>query len=411
MIQQLPPADRGYGYTLALYEPETTVFTEKAAASAAQPALLAAQNDIEAVRAWLAQYVDSPNTFHSYRKEAERLLLWAQMVPGKPLAALRHEDFLQFRYFLANPEPASLWVMSSGRRFPRHHPDWRPFAGPLAASSIQQALTILHNLFHWLHTAHYLPANPLALLRRTLRTPQHQSPNQRYIPQRLWQDLLQTISRLPQNTASERAHYHRTRWVFSILYGCGLRVSELCAHCMGDFMAQYEPTQSTPQWWLEIIGKGRKKRRVPVTRELMSELALYRKSHQLSPTPQPHEPTPLVLPLRYSGAAQEQPALSRARIYSIVRELCTKAAEQLRDHAPERADEADLLEQVSPHWLRHTAGTHMVENEMDLIEVRDTLGHSSLTTTNQYLHTSFSRRHHHTEQKHKLRWPEDVTEQ
>lgn len=406
MRQHSSPANQGYGYTLALYEPETAIFTENTGHSASQPALLTAQNDTEAVRAWLAQYVDSPNTFQSYRKESERLLLWARIVLHKPLAALRHEDFLQFRHFLANPEPVDFWIMPVGRRLPRHHPEWRPFAGPLAASSIQQALTILHNLFHWLHTAHYLPANPLALLRRRLRATAHHQPTQRYIPQRLWGEVLQTISRLPRDTAPERAHYHRIRWIFSVLYGCGLRVSELCTHTMGDFVAQHDPTQSTPRWWLEVIGKGGKKRRVPVTRELMDELALYRRSHQLSPAPQRYEPTPLVLPLRYNGAAQEQRALSRARIYSLVRELCVAAAEQLRARAPERSDEADLLAQVSPHWLRHTAGTHMVENDMDLIEVRDTLGHSSLTTTNQYLHTSFDRRHQHTEQKHKLRWPQ-----
>lgn len=400
---------KNYRYTLALYTPDTTAIAATAEAIAPPQSLLAAQNDIEAVRGWLAQYLDSPNTFQSYRKEAERLLLWAQNAALKTLGELRHEDFLRFRYFLAHPTPKDDWVMPDGTRFPRQHPQWRPFAGPLSSSSIQQALTILNNLFNWLHTARYLSANPLALLRRTLRQPTAQRPNQRFIPQQLWQDILHTIVQLPQDSTTQKAAYHRYRWVFSLLYGCGLRVSELCAHTMGDFLAR--PAVGNPhaekQWWLEILGKGNKHRLVPVTSQIMAELALYRQSLGLDPTPQRHETTPLVLALRYHGAAHEQSALTRASIHGIVRRLCQITAQRLRQEAPERIEEAELLEKVSPHWLRHTAGTHMVENTMDLIQVRDTLGHHSLTTTNQYLHTTYTKRHDQTEAHHRIHWPDE----
>lgn len=59
-------------------------------------AQIAATNDLDAVRAWLARFVDTPATFQNYRKEAERLLLWAVIACGKPLSSLTHEDLLVY---------------------------------------------------------------------------------------------------------------------------------------------------------------------------------------------------------------------------------------------------------------------------------------------------------------------------
>ena len=59
----------------------------------------------------------------------------------------------------------SRWVMSAGRKLARNHPLWRPFAGPLAPSSIRQSLVVVNSLFSWLVEAGYLAGNPLALTR------------------------------------------------------------------------------------------------------------------------------------------------------------------------------------------------------------------------------------------------------
>ena len=59
------------------------------------------------MRAWLSNYADTKTTFDNYRKEAERLLLWAVVQLGKPLSSLTHEDLLVFRSFLADPQPQS----------------------------------------------------------------------------------------------------------------------------------------------------------------------------------------------------------------------------------------------------------------------------------------------------------------
>ncbi len=59
---------------------------------APETAQLAARHDLDAVRAWLSNYADTQTTFDTYRKEAERLMLWAIVQRGKPLSSLTHED-------------------------------------------------------------------------------------------------------------------------------------------------------------------------------------------------------------------------------------------------------------------------------------------------------------------------------
>ncbi|MFC6970701.1 tyrosine-type recombinase/integrase, partial [Paraburkholderia dipogonis] len=61
-------------------------------------------------------------------------------------------------------------------------------------------------------------------------------------------------------------------------------------------------------------------------------------------------------------------------------------------------------EQASAHWLRHSAASHMANQQVDLRLVRDNLGHASLTTTSQYLHVDDDRRHRETDEKHRIDW-------
>ena len=63
-----------------------------------------------------------------------------------------------------------------------------------------------------------------------------------------------------------------------------------------------------------------------------------------------------------------------------------------------------LLRQGSAHWLRHTAGSNMANGDMDMRHVRDNLGHESISTTSQYLHSADDQRHRDTEEKRRLRW-------
>ncbi len=96
--------------------------------------------------------------------------------------------------------------------------------------------------------------------------------------------------------------------------------------------------------------------------------------------------------------------LTRAALHSIVKKVFEGAAERLRQRGDEYAVRGDLLERASAHWLRHTAGSHMADQQIDLRLVRDNPGHESLSTTGQYLHVDDDRRHKETEEKHRIRW-------
>ncbi|SOY59678.1 hypothetical protein CBM2585_B110043 [Cupriavidus taiwanensis] len=93
--------------------------------------------------------VFSSATCVAYRKEAERLILWA-IARGKALSSLTTKDATEYRAFLHKPLPRERWV---GPPRPRTAPDWRPFAGNLSARSVAQALAVLSAMFRWLANA------------------------------------------------------------------------------------------------------------------------------------------------------------------------------------------------------------------------------------------------------------------
>lgn len=357
---------------------------------------IAANTDIDAIKAWLARFTDTQTTFDNYRKEAERLLLWSTMVMGKPVSSLTHEDLLAYQHFLADPQPARLWVMPRGRKVARSHPDWRPFAGPLAPSSQRQAIVILNTMFSWLVNAGYLAGNPLSLSRQRARRAKPRVT--RYLEPDLWTEVKLTIDQMPKETDREREHYFRLRWLFSLLYLCGLRISEVVGNSMAGFFCRRDK-DGEERWWLEITGKGDKTRIVPATNELMVELARYRREKGLAPLPLPGEATPLLLPI-----GERKEPMTRGAVHAIVKKVFGNTAYRLRLRGGECQEIADRVEQASIHWLRHTAGSHMANNAVDLRYVRDNLGHESISTTSHYLHADDDARHRETEERHQIKW-------
>jgi integrase/recombinase XerD len=359
-------------------------------------AQIAATHDLDAIRAWLARFADTKTTFENYRKEAERLLLWSIVQAGKPLSSLTHEDCLVYQRFLSDPQPAAVWVAAGSRKHARADSRWRPFYGPLSPASQRQAMVILNVMFAWLVQAGYLAGNPLSLSRqRARRAPARIT---RYLDPDLWQEVKQSIVSMRRETDRERAHYHRVRWLFTLLYVGGLRIAEVGGNTMGQFFVRRD-TAGTMRWWLTVHGKGDKERLVPATRELMTELSGYRQHLGFTALPSPDEETPLVLPI-----GQSRKPLTRAALHAIVKDVFAGAAARLRERGEKFNARADLLEQASAHWLRHSAGSHMADQQVDLRLVRDNLGHASLTTTSLYLHLDDDRRHRETEDKHRVDW-------
>ena len=355
---------------------------------------IAANRDVDAISAWLMQFQASKSTFDSYRKEAERLLLWSVLQLSKPLSSLVYEDLQLYRQFLLDPQPADFWVSSPGRRFGRNDQRWRPFAGPLSTSSQRQTLVILSSMFSWLVESGYLVGNPLALgKRRSSGAPKIIT---RYLDPTLWLEVKAFILEL---RSTDLPRYHRLRWLFSLFYLGGLRISEVSQGCMGDFYFRRAP-DGKELWWLRVVGKGNKERQIPISGEFLDELLLYRSYIQVPGFPSVGEQVPL-----FGSARNFRIRVGRSSIHGTVTDLFADVAAKLRMqgdmHAVRRASQ---LESASAHWLRHTAGSHMANSGVDLRVIRDNLGHASISTTSIYLHTDDDQRHADTSTAHRVAW-------
>ena len=345
---------------------------------------LAASNDLDAVQTWLAEFHDSPQTLRTYRKEAERLLLWALMERGKPLSSLTREDCLRYEAFLADPQPRDRWC---GPKAPRFSGRWRPFMGPLSPASCKMALLIINALFSYLVKAGYLAGNPLALARRRSRGHQPLREIERFLEQDQWQALLAAIEDLPRDTERACQHYARARYLVALLYLLGPRVSEVAGHTMSSFV------QVRGRWWWQVIGKGQKEARVPVNQDMLEALREYRRFHGLPPLPAPDETIPLVLNLKgVTGIGDNM-------IYRIVKMLVAKGAARLQADDPHQAEK---LRRASTHWFRHTSITHQADAGINLQFLQRNARHARIDTTGLYLHAEEKEWHENME-RHRLK--------
>jgi len=164
----------------------------------------------------------------------------------------------------------------------------------------------------------------------------------------------------------------RDRAVLELLYGSGLRVSELCGLDVSDI--------DLKQRALTVTGKGRKQRRVPMSEPARAALDVYIKEARpsfLVAKDNPPDPFALFLNRR---AGRMGPRSVRAMLARYLRA------------------EGDVP--VSPHALRHSFATHLLDNGADLRSVQELLGHESLATTQIYTHVSSERLRAVYEQSH-----------
>jgi integrase len=341
-----------------------------------------ANDDVAAIGLWLAEYHDSPHTLRSYRKEAERLLLWATQIRGKAVSSLTREDVLAYEAFLA--APLATWCDVALARRGDHR---RLFAGPLSERSRRQALGILASLFNYLVRAGYLAGTPFALQPRRRRGGNGSRRTiDRYLDRALWQDVLTLVERWPRETPREQQRYERARWVLRFLYETALRAAEAADACERDMFIR------RGRWWLRVTGKGGVEGEVPLSEPLMANFARYRRFHDLPALPAGDSGRPLIL-----GIAGRTAPLTATAVYLIVKEALGRVATAL---APTDAARAAHLRRASTHWLRHSAATHQAEAGSPVHHIQHNLRHSSIATTSIYLHAEDDARHASTTQSH-----------
>jgi integrase len=342
---------------------------------------IAANDDVAAIGLWLAEYHGSPHTFRSYRKEAQRLLLWATQVRSKAVSSLTREDVLAYEAFLAHPPPA--WCDEGLSRRGDHR---RLFVGPLSERSRHQALGILSGLFNYLVRAGYLAGSPFALQPRRRGARTASTRVERFLDRPLWIDVLAQLDREPRLTPREQQRYERSRWVLRLLYETALRVSEAAQAQEADMQL------IRGRWWLHVIGKGGTEGRVPLSETLIRDFERYRSFLGLPPKPQPDSRRPLIL-----GIAGRDDALTPTAVYLIVKDTFSRIADHWDKQDPMRATQ---LRRVSTHWLRHTAASHQADDGTPIHHIQQNLRHSSIATTSIYLHAEDDARHAMTTERH-----------
>lgn len=166
---------------------------------------------------------------------------------------------------------------------------------------------------------------------------------------------IEEIDRVMDKIDLSKAEGARNRAMLETLYSCGLRVSELVGlQLSGIFRAE---------GFIRVIGKGDKERLVPISRRALKEIDLYLPDRNALDIQPGHED---VLFLNRRGRM-----LTRNMVFTIVKEL---------------AKAAGIQKTVSPHTLRHSFASELVNRGADLRAVQEMLGHESITTTEIYTH-------------------------
>lgn len=215
----------------------------------------------------------------------------------------------------------------------------------LTKSSIGRKLSALRALFRFLMREGRLEKNPAELV----GTPK----KEKRVPFHLDIDQVTALVSAPAQAGELPL---RDRAVLETLYSCGIRVSELTGMLVGDL--------DLDGGLARVLGKGGKERIVPVGSCARDALRAY-----LDERGNPHPESPLLLNARGGR-------LSRRSVARIVDAHMLLIA---------------AMRKVSPHTLRHTFATHLLEGGADLRAIQELLGHASLSTTQKYTHVSIDR--------------------
>ena len=235
------------------------------------------------------------------------------------------------------------------------------FERGLTKASAARALAAIRSWFRWLAKEHRIAQNP-AVLVSTPKLPQHlpRVPSMEEVNGLL--NSMETREGVATKNAAA-AWPERDRMIFELLYGCGIRNSELVGINLPDI-----------QWKNDAIlvrGKGRKQRYVPLGDEAALAIRAY-------------------LPLRDAklraagklALIADGPLVTNLQMRGSAR-LTTRSVGRIVKHiALSRGLPAD----VHPHTLRHAFGTHMLEEGADLRAIQEMLGHERLSTTQRYTH-------------------------
>ena len=215
--------------------------------------------------------------------------------------------------------------------------------------TVSRHLVSIRIFCRFLHDERYINSDPA----ETIESPRLWS----LLPDTLSPDEVQLLLTIKN---SAKKHLQRNRTLLELLYATGLRVSEIAGLRMGDLQLE----EST----LRAHGKGNKERIVPVahtTVEIIQNYLLHDRHHYCKSELEAHV-----------FLSQQGRPLTRQRIWQIIKE---------------QARSVGITKKISPHTLRHSFATHLLENGASLRVIQEMLGHADISTTQIYTHVDQKR--------------------
>ena len=262
----------------------------------------------------------SANTSAAYLRDVALLESFLESELGGK--SLNQVDFSDLKEFIA-------WIHGRG----------------MSASSQARILSGIKTFFHFLVLEGLLSDNPTTLI---------ESPKlSRKLPDTL---SIHEINSLIDALDLSKPEGMRNKAILEMLYGCGLRVSEVVDLKISNLFLDIE--------LVKILGKGNKERLVPIGSEAAKFLQIWLQEVRIHLKIKPGQEDWVFLNNRGSS-------LSRVMVFLIIKGLATKIG---------------LKKTISPHTFRHSFATHLLEGGADLRAVQEMLGHESITTTEIYTH-------------------------
>jgi len=216
---------------------------------------------------------------------------------------------------------------------------------PLEVSTLQRNLSALRSFFSYLIDEKIININPTELIDIPKKT--------RSLPEVLTQN---EINILFNSINTNNPIGIRDRAMFELLYSSGLRVSEMTSIKIIDFLDDNE--------WLRVFGKGSKERLVPLGKEALKWINFYLNNSRNYLFNKNKKNDFLFINFRGDG-------ISRKGVWMLLKKYVSLS---------------EISKNISPHSLRHSFATHLIEGGMDLRAVQELLGHSDISTTSIYTH-------------------------
>ena len=294
----------------------------------------------EFIRYLSAERRYSPLTVRNYKHDVEQFLAWnACEKHGEWRKAWLDCDESRFDPRSVTTEQIREWII------------FRTEEGKLSAGSMNREVASLRAFFRWLHRTGAVEKDIFRMI-STLKT-------SRRLPAFVPESRMTTIVS-ECGPDSEDFQTERNSLIILMFYACGLRLAELVGIDRSDFSADYTS--------LRVRGKGDKQRMVPILEFLREKILHYlglieRQNICIS--------SEKALFLTHKGKR-----ISRSVVYRTVQEELTRAGVQGKK---------------SPHVLRHTFATHLLNGGADMREIQELLGHASLQATQVYTHNSIAR--------------------